>query len=153
MSILLTAFKGIHNSSYQLIRDCENDKLFFTNSFDGIDRDIEDFDFSPYSVVFMFGIDTQLKDKIRIEPQAVLGGNVRKTVYDIGDFVKTFESNSLQVTVAKRATSYLCNYAYYRVLEKTGDRALFIHIPPERYLTMEMQASIHKVIQSVSGLL
>lgn len=151
MSILLTAFKGQHNSSFQLIRECDNDQLYFTNSYDGIDRDIEEFDFSPYSAVIMFGLDSRLKNKIRIEPKAVIEGSVYKTVYDIGDFLDVFEMNGLHVTVAKRATSYLCNYAYYHVLEETSGRALFIHIPPEQHLTEEMRLGLQNVIRMLSA--
>lgn len=149
MSILLTAFKGIHNSSYQLIQNTENDKLFFANSYGGIDKDIDDFDFSSYSSVIMFGLDSRLKDKIRIESKAVFDGNEHKTVYDINNFVEVFESNGLQVTVAKRATSYLCNYAFYRVLEIMGGLAIFVHIPPEQNLTDEMKANLQNVIRAI----
>lgn len=149
MSLLLTAFKGTHNSSYQVIKDCENDKLLFTNSYAGIDRDLEECDLSSYIGAFMFGVDTRLKDKIRIEPKAVIDGYILKTVYDIGDSADVMQTFGLQATVAKRATSYLCNYAYYRVLEEMNGRALFIHVPPERYLTEAMQLGIKKFIQSI----
>ena len=149
MNILLSAFKGVYNSSYQLIRECENDKLLFTNSYDGIDRDIEEFDFDPYLGVIMFGIDPRLKDKIRIEPKAARNGNVCKTAYDVGDFSDIFEIYGLQVTIAKRATSYLCNYAYYRVLEIMNGRALFIHIPPEQYLTEDLRTGLQNAIHNL----
>ena len=42
VDILLTAFKGEHNSSYQLIKDVKCDKLFLTNSFEGLEEDIEE---------------------------------------------------------------------------------------------------------------
>lgn len=98
--------------------------------------------------MIMFGLDSRLKDRIRIEPKAVIEGNNRKTIYDIGNFVEAFESNGLQVTIARRATSYLCNYAYYRVLEIMGGRATFVHIPSEQNLTDEMKANIHSAIRT-----
>ncbi|MDD4492954.1 MAG: hypothetical protein PHV32_01165 [Eubacteriales bacterium] len=153
MSVLLTAFKGIHNSSYQLIRECEKDKVYLTNSYDGIDKDIDKIDFSPYSAVIMFGLDTRLKDKIRIEPQAILDGTAYRTIYDVSKLTTVFELKGLQATVAKRATSYLCNYAYYHVLEIMNGRAIFIHIPPERFLTETMQHRIRNVIETISDLL
>ena len=153
MCLLLTAFKGTHNSSYQIIKDCENDKLIFTNSYTGIDSDLEEYDLSPYTGAFMFGIDTRLKDKIRIEPKAVLNGDIQKTAYDTKDFAESMKDYGLQATVAERATSYLCNYAYYRVLEIMNGRAIFIHIPPERYLTETMQHRMRNVIEAISDLL
>lgn len=83
MDILLTAFKGEHNSSYQLIKDVECDKLFLTNSFEGLEEDIEECDCEQYSAVIMFGLDTKLKDRIRIDVRAQTEFGTKDTVWDV----------------------------------------------------------------------
>ena len=53
MGILLTSFKGEHNSSYQLIKDIEYDKLLLANSVEGLEEDTEECDCEQYSAVIM----------------------------------------------------------------------------------------------------
>ena len=83
MEILLSAFKGEHNSSYQLIKDINCDKLFLTNSFEGLEKDIEKCECEQYSAVIMFGLDTKLNDKIRIDARAQSEFGTRDTVFFI----------------------------------------------------------------------
>lgn len=153
MSLLLTAFKGVHNSSYQLIQGYSDDKLFLTNSYNGLDRDINSCDFTQYSAVIMFGLDRNLKDKLRIEPCAKLCENIRNTVYDTKAFADIFEEFSLKTAVAEKATAYLCNYAYYKVLDIMSGRALFVHIPPERCFTSDMKRNIQNAIRVIETLI
>ena len=40
MSNLYTAFKGFHNTSFQLVSQLCGDKLFLTNSFQGLEKEI-----------------------------------------------------------------------------------------------------------------
>lgn len=72
MEILYVAFKGSGNSSNKIVRNLGGDKLFLTNSFDGIKRDIEHIT-SAYDLVYMFGLDKQLNGGIRIECAAQRG--------------------------------------------------------------------------------
>lgn len=152
MSILLTAFKGVHNSSYRIVQKFEHDKLYLTNSYNGIDRDVSGFDFIGYNAVIMFGLDKNLKDSIRIEPQAVLDNTVQNTIYDVVRVKDILGSLGVDAVIAKRPTAYLCNRAYYKVLEIMRGRALFIHIPPERYLKEEMKTNIQKAISAIEDI-
>lgn len=153
MSLLLTAFNGVHNSSYQLIQGCSDDRLFLTNSYNGIDRDISSCDFTQYNAVIMFGLDRNLKDMLRIEPCAKLCENIRNTVYDTGAFADIFEEFSLKTVIAGTPTAYLCNYAYYKMLEVMRGHALFVHIPSARYLTADMKLNTQKAIRAIGTLL
>lgn len=146
MKILYTAFKGLHNSSYLLLQDLNFDKLFLTNSFAGIEKDISSFDFDEYDIVFMFGLDTKLKASIRIEPVAKYENDVRQTSVELHSITDTFRENCVEYTIAKEPTRYLCNYAYYLMLGKTKNKALFIHIPPKKYLTDDIKKKIISAI-------
>lgn len=66
MEILYTGFKGEHNSSYRLVNGLKENKLFLTNSFDGLKKDIENIS-KEFDVVYMFGLDKNLYDSFRIE--------------------------------------------------------------------------------------
>ena len=73
MRVLYTGFKGKNNSSYQLVSNISGEKLFLTNSFEGLKKDIVNVKDS-YDLVVMFGLDTSLKDAVRIERVAELEG-------------------------------------------------------------------------------
>ena len=40
MKKICTAFKGLHNTSFQLVNQINGDRLFLTNSFKGLEKDI-----------------------------------------------------------------------------------------------------------------
>lgn len=147
MKILYTAFKGLHNSSYLLLQDQNYDKLFLTNSFAGLEKDITNFDFDEYDMVFMFGLNTKLQSSIRIEPIAKYENDVCQTSIDLHTITETFRENGVEHTIADEPTKYLCNYSYYLMLRKTKNKALFIHIPPKKYLTYEMKKKIIGAIE------
>jgi hypothetical protein len=149
MKILFTAFKGIHNSSRQLISELNIDKLYLTNSFDGIYRDIENFDFSSYNTVIMFGLNSKLKYDIRIESYAKIEMDIQKTVFNVYTLSKQFYLFHINNSIAKTNTEYLCNYAYFLMLKKMKGRAIFIHIPPEKYLSLELKQNIIKAFETI----
>lgn len=66
MKILFTAFKGVHNTSFRLVDQTVANYIPLTNSFQGLEKDIS-FISDDYSVVYMFGVDKKLIDKVRIE--------------------------------------------------------------------------------------
>ena len=146
MNILLTAFKGKNNSSYQLIKDIECDRLLLTNSFKGLEKDIKDSKCEQYSTVIMFGLDTKLKDRIRIDARAQTEFGIRNTVWDVSAMSKMFDMCGVPNYTSERPTKYLCNYAYYLILTKMCGRAVFIHIPPKKYITDEMKQKILTMI-------
>ncbi len=66
MSVLYVAFKGNGNSSNKIVRSLSGDKLFLTNSYSGLKKDIDNIS-GTYDLVYMFGLDKKLKGNIRID--------------------------------------------------------------------------------------
>lgn len=128
MKVLYTGFKGRNNSSYQLLSEISGEKLFLTNSFEGLKRDIMNIS-DIYALVIMFGLDTNLKDAVRMELVAEYEGRIEITKADCAAICRCLEENDIQCIVSENPTQYLCNSAYYHMLRKTEGKAVFIHIP------------------------
>ena len=127
MKKLYTAFKGSHNTSFQLVNRINGDRLFLTNSFQGLEKDI--FSLSPdYDAVYMFGVDKNLKNRIRIETCANYNGELVNTFFDIPSLEKMIKDSDVAYTVSSKPTAYLCNAAYYYMLQKNRN-TVFIHVP------------------------
>ena len=65
MKILYVGFKGVKNTSYQLVSSFPEDHLYLTNSFPGLARDIDALE-KDYDAVIMFGVDTSLSTSLRV---------------------------------------------------------------------------------------
>ncbi len=72
MSVLYVAFKGNGNSGNKIVRNLSGDKLFLTNSYSGLKRDIDQIN-GTYDFVYMFGLDKALNGNVRIECAAQRG--------------------------------------------------------------------------------
>ena len=68
-STLYIGFKGKNNASSILVKNISDDSYLLTNSFSGLQRDIESINVN-YDYVVLFGIDKSLKDTVRIEKAA-----------------------------------------------------------------------------------
>ena len=143
MRILYVGFKGKNNTSFQLVSALDGERLFLTNSFAGVERDIEELS-CDYDSVIMFGLDKSLSDAVRIEKMAALHGDMLSTVLPTSQMVERFVKNGINCEISERPTHYLCNDAYYRMLRKTNGKAMFVHIPGSRYMTDELMAGIVK---------
>ena len=143
MRILYVGFKGKNNTSFQLVSVLGGERLFLTNSFSGIERDIEAMN-AEYDAVIMFGLDKTLSNAVRIENQAALHGDTLSTVLPTSQMVERFVKNGINCEISERTTHYLCNDAYYRMLRKTNGKAMSVHIPGSRYMTDELMAGIVK---------
>ena len=141
MRILYVGFKGKNNTSFQLVSALDGERLFLTNSFSGIERDIEALS-TDFDAVVMFGLDKSLCDAVRIEKMAALHSDTLSTVLSTEQIAERFAKNGIRCEITERPTHYLCNDAYYRMLQKTDGRAMFIHIPGSRYMTDELMASV-----------
>ena len=95
--------------------------MFLTNSFEGLEEDIEECDCEQYSAVIMFGLDTKLKDRIRIDVRAQTEFGTKDTVWDVSAISEMFDICGVPNYISKRPTKYLCNYAYYLMLKKCAD--------------------------------
>lgn len=142
MKILYIGFKGVHNSSYKLVNSLQGEKVFLTNSFEGLKKDIENID-EEYDIVYMFGLDKTLKESVRIEKCAEKDGELLYTNIELEDISEKFSSHGVESSISSRPTRYLCIAAYFYMLAKMEGSAVFIHIPSLKNLTDEKIYSIY----------
>lgn len=81
MTILFTAFKGKNNASAVLLDMISGDKLYLTNSYVGLEKEILNLE-KTYDIVLMFGLDKNLNNEIRIENIAENNGKIEVTSFD-----------------------------------------------------------------------
>ena len=145
MKILYVGFKGTHNTSYQLVSSFPGEHLYLTNSFSGLARDIDALE-SDYDAVIMFGIDKSLSDSLRVERCAELHGDLLTTKLYADQLARGFRENGISCDISDTPTHYLCNDAYFKMLQKTNGKAVFVHIPGSRCMTQELMAGILKTL-------
>ena len=146
MNTLFVGFKGVNNASYKLVSLLNGDKLFLTNSFDGLARDIQGLT-TAYSEVYMFGIDKNLTDSVRIERRAEQNGYCLNSNLLLENISEKLLANGVKSSISNRPTRHLCNDAYYRMLERVKGNAVFIHIPGIKHLSDELIIGIIKSIE------
>ena len=130
MKTLLTAFKGTNNTSFRLVSQLGDNVLLLTNSFSGLERDIDSIPEIP-DVVYMFGVDKKLNREIRVESCAKCGDNTICTEFDVLTLSKRLHDHGIKHHISNTPTQYLCNWAYYHMLRKNRN-TVFIHIPSIR---------------------
>lgn len=134
MKNLYIGFRGRNNSSFLLVSAIPGDKYFLTNSFSGIQRDLAAIQ-KGYDAVWMFGLDKTLLNAVRIEACAEETGHILRTGADITALSRRLDSQSVPFSVSTRPTRYLCNAAYYHMLQKMACPVLLIHIPSRKNMT------------------
>ena len=82
MRKLYTAFKGSHNTSFQLVNQINGVRMFLTNSFQGVEKDILSLS-TDYDAIYMFGTDISLKNSIRIETCVNYNGELVNTFWSV----------------------------------------------------------------------
>lgn len=148
MRVLYTGFKGKNNSSYQLVSNISGEKLFLTNSFEGLKKDIVNVKDS-YDLVVMFGLDTSLKDAVRIERVTELEGVEIVTEIDCDKICGCLTANGVGCAVSNIPTQYLCNVAYFHMLQKVSGKAVFIHVPSTKNMS---EGLIEKIVKCMEEL-
>lgn len=148
MRVLYTGFKGKNNSSYQLLSRISGQKLFLTNSFDGLKKEIMNIT-DQHDLIVMFGLDISLKDTVRIESIAEWGNEEIATKVDCEQICDCLISRGVQCTVAQIPTKYLCNAAYFHMLQKVSGKVVFIHIPSIKNMSEEMMEAIVKSMEEI----
>ena len=144
---LSVAFKGIGNSSNKLVSTFDGDKLFLTNSYGGLQRDIAEIH-QNYEVVYMFGLDKKLKGSIRIERCAIRDCEIISSELDLDAFTCSLNDTGLIANIGAHPRQSLCNDAYWHMLKKFNGRVVFFHIPSVKYLTEDFIANITKALFS-----
>lgn len=126
--ILYIGFKGKNNSSSILVNSLSSQGCLLTNSFAGLKKDIDNLS-GDYDEVYLFGVDKTLTDSFRIE-QCADRENIRlTTVLDLKVISERLSAAGIKSTLSDTPTHFLCNEAYWYLLEKYRGRAMLIHIP------------------------
>ena len=148
MKILFTAFKGTHNTSFQLVDQTGANYVLLTNSFQGLEMDILNVNVDDYDAVYMFGVDKHLTDKIRIETCAKNHNETVNTGFDIFHLEEKLRTGEISYTVSNNPTCYLCNAAYFHML-RNNPNTVFIHIPSLRGMTIEMMKRLIEIFKDI----
>lgn len=126
--VLYIGFKGKNNSSSLLVNSLSSQGCLLTNSFAGLKRDIDNLS-GDYDEVYLFGVDKTLTDSFRIE-QCADRENIRlTTVLDLKVISERLSAAGIKSTLSDNPMHFLCNEAYWYLLEKYRGRAVLIHIP------------------------
>lgn len=133
MKILYTGFKGKNNTSFKLVSAFEGEKVFLTNSFNGLKTDIDNIN-EKFDWVYMFGLDKNLKESVRIEKCAEKERRRIYTTLDLESICKELSSENVNYFVSDEPTHYLCNEAYYYMLEKNEWKGcIYTYSVPKKY--------------------
>ena len=133
---LFVGFRGKNNASATLVKALSEQNWLLTNSVAGLREDIDGLP-SDYDEVWLFGVDKNLVDSIRIEQVAEKDGIQRYSKLAEESLVERLSSTGVKVAVSSTPTRYLCNEAYWHLLGKYAGNAVLIHIPTIKHFNEE----------------
>ena len=145
MNLLMVGFKGKNNSSAILVSALSSQGVLLTNSFEGLRKDIESLP-AGHDGALLFGGDKDLTDSVRIERVAGKDGELRTSKLDLERLVERFSSAGIRATISSKPTEYLCNEAYWYLLQKYDGNAVLIHVPTVKHFDMNWVAKIKTII-------
>ena len=146
MNILYVGFKGMHNSSCQLVNSMQGNQYLLTNSFQGLKKDIDAIR-TTYDMVLMFGLDQTLTESVRIEKCAQKDGHFVFTTADLSELSRKMEQYGIMFSISEQPTNYLCNEAYYEMLVKMECPVVLIHIPSLKYFTEDLKNRLMQALE------
>lgn len=126
-NILHIGFKGKHNASSIVAKSISKESYLLTNSFEGLKRDIESLN-GPFDYVVLFGADKNLRDRVRIERAAEKETREFSSL-DLYAMSVQLDTAGIPNCISEQPTHYLCNDAYWHLLQKFNRKAVLIHIP------------------------
>ena len=129
---LFVGFKGKNNSAGILVQSITKNYCLLTNSFNGLKRDIGCID-GDYDSILMFGVDKDLKSSLRIESVAEINNIRHSSILDLEKISECLNVVGVDNHISAIPTHYLCNEAYWYMLQKFNGKAAFIHIPTIKY--------------------
>ena len=115
--------------------------------FQGLKKDISAIS-SQYDTVYMFGVDKCLTDSIRIELCARNHDETANTALEISHLEERLQAGEVSYTVSSTPTCYLCNTAYFLMLQK-NPHTVFIHIPSLGGMAPEMMQKLIVVFREI----
>ena len=132
-STLCIGFKGKNNASSILVKNISEDSCLLTNSFSGLQRDIEAINVH-YDCVVLFGIDKSLKDTVRIE-KAAEKETREFSALNLEKISAQLAAAGISNYLSENPTHYLCNDAYWHLLQKFNRKVVLIHIPSRKNIS------------------
>ena len=142
---LFLGFKGKNNSSNLLVSSLSARSFFLTNSFTGLKKDIEEL--SPdYTEVFLFGVNKNLSNTFSIDHFAEKDGKRLRSKLDPEELKKRFASCGINADISHVPSKYLCNEAFWYLLEKYHGNAVLIHIPTIKNFNEEWVSSVRNAM-------
>lgn len=133
MRTLYVAFKGTGNSSNRIVSSFSGEKLFLTNSYKGLKKDIDSLD-QTYDVIYMFGLDKNLKGDIRVDKVAEKEGVRLCSDADLDALIDGLHNIGISANIGNKPTNYLCNEAFWYMLKKYNNHVVFFHVPSIKYI-------------------
>lgn len=131
--MLFVGFKGKNNTSGILAEQLSPQHLLLTNSFAGLRRDIASIR-GEYDCVVMFGVDKTLTSSVRIEKVASLNGIERTSVINLQRLREALADVGVPAEISDSPTAYLCNEAYWHMLDRFSGSAVLIHVPTLKHV-------------------
>jgi len=128
MKVLYTGFDGVNNPSNVILKEINNNKIIFKNTYKEITKILLNKEIEQYDLIVMLGLRTNLKKSIRIEEKAYLDNELIETRVDCIKLKEYFIKNDTSCIINNKPTNYLCNYAYYKVFKKIKILYLFIFL-------------------------
>ena len=144
---LYVGFKGKTNLSGRLVQAVSGERCLLTNSFGGMNREIQALDAS-YEGVILLGMDTRLKNLVKIERIAEKE-TAELSKLDLEDIAEGFRSNEIAAVISDEPIHYLCNEAYWAALRKLQGRAVLLHVPSLKNAEGDF---IPKMVAALDGL-
>lgn len=144
--VLYVGFKGKNNSSGRLVSSISSEYVLLTNSFSGLRKDIEGLP-TDYTEVFLFGVDKNLSDSFRIESLAEKDHSRLQSKLDLEQVKDQFTSFMIKTEISNTPTKYLCNEAYWYLLEKYKGNVVLIHIPTIKNFREEWISSVKNTVK------
>ena len=145
MPTLYVAFKGNGNSANKIVRSINGEKLFLTNSYNELKKDIDNIN-GTYDLVYMFGLDKRLKGNVRIDCVAQRGDVCLYSDVDFNSIAMNLSQNGIITNIGNTPTQYLCNEAYWYMLRKFNCHVIFFHVPSIKYITENFIEKIRSVL-------
>ena len=126
MSYLYIGFKGKNNPSNYIVNQLPGSHFFLTNSFSGIQKDIESLETTCENII-LFGLNSKLKEEVQIEYCCEVDNERMTSNLDITKLKKTLSKFKMKNSYVP--SHYLCNYAYYLLCKKFNSKVILLHIP------------------------
>ena len=128
-----------------MVKSISKDSYLLTNSFNGLQRDIEALS-GHYDCVVLFGIDKNLKDTVRIEKVAEKETK-EFSALNLEKISAQLAAIGLSNYLSETPTHYLCNDAYWLLLRKFNRNVVLIHIPSIKNISENLIESLSLVFK------